>query len=355
MQPYILNVLHSSHLGVEKTKARARQSVWPGISTDIEKTIQKCEQCIMYRNKNQKEPLIQHDVPELPWTKVGSDIFTHEGKDFVVIIDYYSKFIEYEILQDKTACSIIKFLKKTFTRHGIPTEIIADNMPYGSREFTSFAKNYGISFSSSSPEYAQSNGLSEMAVKIMKRILKKCSDPDIGLLEYLNSPLTGIEYSPSQLLMNRRTRTQLPINEDLLKPVVPVGAYEQMKTNKQRQKFYYDRTAKTLPPLQPNEVARMHKNNIWQKVQVKNETAAPRSYIVQGENGRLYRRNRKHLMKSRETNFSNDPIEPPEVDEPPERMDSEQSIIPSGENLRRSTRFRRRPAYLKDYVYEMKK
>ncbi|KAK3908563.1 hypothetical protein KUF71_003375 [Frankliniella fusca] len=42
----LLTKLHSAHLGIEKTKARARQSVyWPGMSKDITILTKKCRTC----------------------------------------------------------------------------------------------------------------------------------------------------------------------------------------------------------------------------------------------------------------------------------------------------------------------
>ena len=73
----------------------------------------------------------------------------------------------------------------------------------------------------SSPRYAQSNGKVEKAVSIMKSLLRKCeadgTDIYIALLDQRNTPTTGLESSPVQRLMRRRTRTLLPMKNDLLK------------------------------------------------------------------------------------------------------------------------------------------
>ena len=42
-------------------------------------------------------------------------------------------------LPDKTAKTIITHRKRICSRHGIPEEIVSDNMPFGSREFKDFA------------------------------------------------------------------------------------------------------------------------------------------------------------------------------------------------------------------------
>ena len=48
-----------------------------------------------------------------------------------------------------------------FARHGIPTEIVSDNMPFNSHEFLTFTKEWGILLTTSSPTYSQSNGQAE--------------------------------------------------------------------------------------------------------------------------------------------------------------------------------------------------
>ena len=67
MRQYILELLHIAHLGIEKTKSRARANVyWSGISGDIESYIQKCKECQQYRYKNPKETFIAHPIPDTP-------------------------------------------------------------------------------------------------------------------------------------------------------------------------------------------------------------------------------------------------------------------------------------------------
>ncbi|GFR58424.1 Pol polyprotein [Elysia marginata] len=59
MRRNILQKLHSSHLGVDKCKARARESIfWPGLTKDIEMHVSKCAICAKFRSSNTKEPII---------------------------------------------------------------------------------------------------------------------------------------------------------------------------------------------------------------------------------------------------------------------------------------------------------
>ena len=126
-------------------------------------------------------------------------------------------------------------------------------MPFNSKEFDEFAKEWGFKQTTSSPTYAQSNGMSEKAVQTVKRILKKADDPYIGLMEYRNTPVTGMTYSPSQLLMSRIARTKIQISQELLLPAVASEAKQQLAQQQKRQKQNYDKSTKPLPPLEIGE------------------------------------------------------------------------------------------------------
>ena len=58
----------------------------------------------------------------------------------------------------------------------------------------------------------------------------------MSILEYLNTPLTRMKYSPCQLLMSRPTRTLLPITKDFLTPTLTKDGIVQTNQKKEKQK-----------------------------------------------------------------------------------------------------------------------
>jgi len=44
-----------------------------------------------YKPAQQKEPLVLHDVPSLPWFSFGVDIFEHRSHHYLLVADYFSK------------------------------------------------------------------------------------------------------------------------------------------------------------------------------------------------------------------------------------------------------------------------
>ena len=92
-----------------------------------------------------------------------------------LLIHDYSKWLEIIKIRGKTASEIIYQFKKVFLTHGIPEELVTDNMPLYSCEFRSFAKEWNFKLTTSSPNYPKSNGQAEKRVHIAKRMLQKCN------------------------------------------------------------------------------------------------------------------------------------------------------------------------------------
>ena len=44
--------------------------------------------------KQRAQPIIPSPLPKLPWQVVGTDLFERNQETFLLIVDYYSRFIE---------------------------------------------------------------------------------------------------------------------------------------------------------------------------------------------------------------------------------------------------------------------
>ena len=64
LRQQVLNQLHTNHMGVEKTKLLAHESVyWPSINANIEKYIKQCATCLKFQQMQSKEKFIHHNIP----------------------------------------------------------------------------------------------------------------------------------------------------------------------------------------------------------------------------------------------------------------------------------------------------
>uniref|UniRef100_A0A8C6NRG0 Gypsy retrotransposon integrase-like protein 1 n=1 Tax=Nothobranchius furzeri TaxID=105023 RepID=A0A8C6NRG0_NOTFU len=303
----MLEKIHESHLGMIKCKERARDILyWPNMSTHIEKMVSQCAACNENRNSNPKEPLLSHPIPTRPWEKVGTDLFNHNGSEFLLCVDYFSKFPNILKLTETTSRGVIVAMKSIFARHGIPDVVVSDNGPqYASAEFKEFAKRWEFKHITSSPTHAQSNGQAERMVRTIKNLLKKSEngkgDPYISLLEYRNTPMEGVGLSPAQMLIGWRFKSKLPTSTLLLTPGGVDTIQQRLKKRQEKQKIYFDRRTRTMPDLYDGEKIRMQRGETWQPAVVLHKHQQPRSFVVRTSDGREYRRNRKHLLKTEET------------------------------------------------------
>ena len=75
----ILKQIHEAHLGLNKCKLRAKETVyWPRLNTELEDLVLNCELCLKYSTAKCKlEPSLAlgQVVPLCPWTKLVTDIF----------------------------------------------------------------------------------------------------------------------------------------------------------------------------------------------------------------------------------------------------------------------------------------
>lgn len=94
---------------------------------EIKQKVTNCHTCLTYSRSKQPEPLVSHEVPLIPWNKVGCDLFEIFSRKFILVVDYYSKYVEIEELGENTTSSqVVKVLKAMFARHGIPNEVVSD-------------------------------------------------------------------------------------------------------------------------------------------------------------------------------------------------------------------------------------
>ena len=204
LQRETLQKIHAGHLGIEKSKKRVKASVWwPGVGLQIEQFVQKCPVCVK-ESQATREPLIPTDLPKFPWQVVGTDLFEYQKTNYVVVVDYFSRYPEIVKLTTTTSASVISALKSVFARHGVPEIVKSDNGPqYSSSEFQSFASSYDFRHITSSPKFPQSNGEAERCVQTVKNLLKKSEDPYEALLSYRATPLSWCDLSPAELCMGR--------------------------------------------------------------------------------------------------------------------------------------------------------
>ena len=88
MQTETLKRIHQGHMGKEKSKRRARDVLyWPGMGSEIQEKIARSSICQHYQKQNVNEPMILSQLPNKPWEKVATDLFTWDKSEYLIVVD----------------------------------------------------------------------------------------------------------------------------------------------------------------------------------------------------------------------------------------------------------------------------
>jgi transposase InsO family protein len=353
MREAMLLKIHAAHMGVEACINKTKDSMyWPGIYGDIQQHVGACNLCQECAPAQAHQPLQTPEIPTRPWQRIAIDLFHESGRDYLITVDYFSDYFEIDRLYSTTSHSVISSLEPHLARNGTVDILMSDNGPnLVSNEFAEFCSRWEIEHVTMSPYHSMSNGKIEATVKIAKMLIKKCRKSNynihLALLDYRNTPCKHIGLSPAQRMFSRRTKTLLPISDQLLKPVVHTDVPERIKRKRQEAKKYFDRNTKQLPELVTGQPVYL-RDRLQQKWTpgVIQKALTDRSYIVNaGESNTAYRRNRIDV-KPRATTPARDSTinEAPVVtgNQTPERA-PEQQLRRSGRNKTKYTPYEHIP------------
>ena len=171
----ILKVAHEGHPRIVNMKKILRSKVWwPGIDKQVEQYCKTCYRCQLVSQPTKPEPMSRTELPDGPWQHLAADLLgpLPTGESILVLVDYYSRFFEVEIMKSTTSDKVIKALNKFFVTHGLPFSVKTDNGPqFVSESFKNFMSENGITHRHTTPLWPQANGEVERQNRaIMKRI-----------------------------------------------------------------------------------------------------------------------------------------------------------------------------------------
>ena len=217
MKQKYLKQIHQGHQGIKACRSRAREFVfWINLNNDLKELVEKCDLCQSQQNSFTVIQKYISVVPPHPWHTVGSDLFYFQRIDFLVVVDYFSKYLIIRKIPNSTSSAVIKELGMIFSEFGKPQIFRSDNGPcYLSQEFKFFMQNWLIEHRTSSPHYPQSNGLAESMVKVSKNLIEKAVRQELPwnqlLLDYRCTPISGEIPSPAEILFGRKLQSSITI------------------------------------------------------------------------------------------------------------------------------------------------
>jgi len=178
----ILEEMHeeSGHHGVWAVEQQTSlRYFWPGMKDQIKNHVRSCHTCQLRSTKKMHIPITISHPPSL-FSKVYLDVMKMplaKGKQWLVACrDDLSGVTECKaIARDRAKVIARFFLKRIILRYGIVQEVITDNGPSFSKEFTELLKQYGIRHIKISPYNSQANGVVERGhFNIREALVKLC-------------------------------------------------------------------------------------------------------------------------------------------------------------------------------------
>ena len=140
------------------------------VPRSMRQEVENCSHCQIGRSTQRSEPLMTAPLPDRAWSHLAADLCELKGKKYLVVIEYYSRYLEIAHLTTTTSQAVILQFKDMFARWGLCDKITTDNgAQFSSDEFRQFTKDYTFQHVTSSPGFPQSNGEAERAVQIAKR------------------------------------------------------------------------------------------------------------------------------------------------------------------------------------------
>ena len=205
-----LKQIHQGHQGIKACRSRAREFVfWVNINKDIEELVQKCSLCQSQQNSTSSNQKYVSEVPPHQWHTIVLDLFYFRRIDFLVVVDYFSKYLIMRKIANSTSSAVNKELGMIFSEFGKPQVFRSDNGPCNaSQEFKFFTQKWSIEHRTSSPHYPQSNDLAEFMAKVSKNVIEKSILQDLPwnqlLLDYRCTPISSEIPSPAKILFGRK-------------------------------------------------------------------------------------------------------------------------------------------------------
>ena len=134
-RPQILKQIHEGHLGIQSAYT-GQKPLCTGqkLYDELKALVTNCTICLKYSASNRKDstkigPPLGQEIPTQPWKKLATDLFTYDRVNYLLVVDYTTKFPVVRKLTDLTAHVVTEHMKAIFSEFGTPYSIVSDNGP----------------------------------------------------------------------------------------------------------------------------------------------------------------------------------------------------------------------------------
>ena len=379
----VLDLAHEGHQGIVKTKERLRSKVWwPGVDKEAEKKCRECLGCQMVSKHVPPPPIKPTRLPERAWQEIAVDLLgpLPTGEHLLVVVDYFSRWMEVDVLCSTTSAAVIKCLDSHFARYGVPAGLRTDNgSNLVSSEMEKYLEEMGIVHHCNTPLWPRANGEVERQNRSLLKAMRVSQaegkdwrlELNKFLLAYRSTSHTTTGVSPAELFFKRKLTTKLPEFTGSGESQVDV-ALQQVRDRdsekKQQAKHYADTRyhAKDRPIAVGDAVLleRKRENKLSPSYESQPYEVAARygdQVVLKSPQGAGYRNHLQHVKRvvtepaadaECSTESGGDTPEPapsPELTDPSTQETTPTEVVVAG-TPRRSGRVSQPPKALADYV-----
>merc|ERR1711893_323270 len=187
--PTVLGALHdlksSGHVGMNKTVEKCKKSpfFWPQMVAEAKRWVRKCRECQQRKAPAhaKRAKLVTYQSGG-PWERVAMDVLgplpaTPGGNKFIlVVMDYYTKWVEMFAMKDQTAETVAAVLvDEVFSRMGCPYELHSDQgSNFKSKVMTEVYRLMGIKKTQTTPYHPRGDGMVERMNRTLEDMLAHC-------------------------------------------------------------------------------------------------------------------------------------------------------------------------------------
>ncbi|XP_049277861.1 uncharacterized protein K02A2.6-like [Anopheles funestus] len=315
LRRHAMQIAHRGHPGVVSMKRNLRERLWwPYMDREVDSYVRECEGCTLVAPSGQAEPMIRKTMPERAWQDIAIDFFcAKEHATFLVIVDYYSRYMKIIEMSNTSATKTIEALEVVFKEQSYPETIRSDNgPPFSSEEFKGYCCKKNMRLIHTIPYWPQMNGLVErnnQGILRAWRIAKAtgaCWRTAIKEHEHMYNltPHSTTGKAPLELLTGRPVKDLLPS----LKADPSWNRDENEKDTdairKMKGKIYADnRRGSKVSEISEGDIVRIRNyvpgklETRWSKERYEVIKKAGNDTIIVSEQGVRYRRPVAHLKK----------------------------------------------------------
>lgn len=240
----------TNHRGINETLDHLKKNYyWKNMKKSVSDFINSCDTCqrSKYARKTPYVPLMLTETASKPFQIVHIDVFTFDGKNYLTLVDAFSKFAQAIYISGKTAINIAQALIHYFTSFGVPQNLTADKgTEFNNEVIKELLKLHKLNVHFTTTAHHESNGIVERFHSTIiehLRILRELYPDEIDLINYAiigynNSIHSSTGYTPFELTFGH---TELRDPNEIFLPTTFYNEYTE--NHKEKLKHVYQQVS----------------------------------------------------------------------------------------------------------------